>query len=60
MYKSFYIITELCEIYQSNIKNYIDKDKLNHILEIFKTNNDPKYENFISWAEEIIFSVLYN
>lgn len=61
MHKVLYIITDLCELFQSNVKKYIDIQKIDYLIKTFKNSNeDPAYEDFLLWAEEVIFAVLYN
>ncbi len=48
-------------MYQTNIKQYIDIKKIEYLLEIFKkTNDEPGYEDFLQWSEEVIFAIFYN
>jgi len=48
-------------MYQNNVKQYIDLNKIEYLLKIFKkTNQEPEYEDFLLWSEEVIFATLYN
>ena len=61
LYKVLYIITEFCEMFQANVKKYIDIQKIEYLLKTFKeSNEDPTYEDFLIWSEEVIFAILYN
>lgn len=48
-------------MFQSNVKKYIDIQKIEYLIKSFKNSNeDPAYEDFLLWAEEVIFAILYN
>ncbi len=61
MHKILYIITYFCELFQANVKNYIDTQKIEYLIKTFKNSNeDSGFEGFLLWAEDVIFAVLYN
>lgn len=61
MYKVLFIITEFCEMYQKNVKQFIDINKIEYLLKTFKkSNQEPEYEDFLLWSEEVIFAIMYN
>ncbi len=61
MHKILYIITYFSELFQANVKNYIDTQKIEYLIKTFKNSNeDSGFEDFLLWAEDVIFAVLYN
>jgi hypothetical protein len=57
--KSLWILSEFSEIYQNEIKQFIDKEKLESIIrEIKPLCSDSDFE-FIKYTEEVLYIALY-
>ena len=57
--KTLWIICEFSEIYQNEIKHYVDKQKIEELIRDIKSICQESDKEFVKYSEEVIYTTLY-